>query len=169
MIKSFFSPKQKTFKDRFVEAAAISSGDKQVALDMTYSAMSILSRMLHRLYRDFAKGDVSEKAARTVATVASVIVLSMQRELEPFDIIIDEDKIVAASVALILTSLFNKEGDEVDRYFQYGLNAYKVILSNYGRNDNVKTYFNNIYHMTINYIDTHDDQYLDSNRHIVIR
>ena len=89
VIKSLFTHKQVTFKDKFVEAAIIASGDKKASLDMTYSAISILSKMLHRLYQGFVKSDATEKAARTVATVASIIVLSMQRELEAFDVIID--------------------------------------------------------------------------------
>ena len=70
---------------------------------------------------------------------------------------------------LVLTSVFNKNRADVDKFSQYGINAYKVILSNYGKNEHVKSYFNDIYQMTVNYIDTHDNQYLDHNKHIVIR
>ena len=169
MIKSLFSNKQVTFRDKFVEAAIIAGGDKKASLDMTYSVISILSKMLHRLYLGFVKSDASEKAARTVATVASIIVLSMQRELEAFDVIIDAEQAVIAASTLVLTSVFNKNRADVDKFCQYGINAYKVILSNYGKNEHVKAYFNDIYQMTVNYIDTHDDQYLDNNKHIVIR
>ena len=169
MMASLFAQKQRSFKDKFVEAAVVASGDKKAHLDMTYCAVSILSRMLHELYRDFARDDASEKAARTVATVASIIVLAMQRALEPFEVVIDSEQVVTSAVALTLTTVFRKSRDEAERCCQYGINAYNVVLSNYGRNENIKAYFTDIYNMTINYIDTHDPLYLYGNRQILLR
>lgn len=169
MIKSLLCGKQKSFKEKFIETAIVSGGDKKASLDMTYGAVCILSKMLHRLYRDFLKLEFNEKAARSVATIASIIVLSMERELEAFGVVVDSEQAVLTATILILTSVFERNNADANTYYKSGTNAYKVILSNYGKSESVKSYFNDVYAMTINYIETRDNQYIESCKPLVIK
>ena len=169
MIKSLLGVKKKSFKEKFVEAATASGGGRKASLDMTYGMVCILSKMLHRLYKDFLKNDLNEKAARSVATIASIIALSMEQELEAFGIMVDSEQAILTATILILTSIFKRSQAEVDTYYRAGSNAYKVILSNYGKSESVKSYFNDVHAMTINYIETLDDQYLESCKPLVIK
>lgn len=169
MIKSLLCGKQKSFKENFIEAAQAAGGDRKVSQDMTYGGMCILSRILHKLYKGFSSADFNEKAARSVATIASIIILSMETELELFGLVIDSEQAVLTSTMMILTSIFKRNHPEAEAYYKSGLNAYKVVLSNYGKSENVKTYFNDIHTMTIKYIETRDDRYIESSRSLVIK
>jgi len=169
MIKSLLCGKQKNFKEKFIAAATASSGERKASLDMNYGMICILSKMLHRLYKDFLKSEFNEKAARSVATIASIIVLSMERELEVFGVMVDSEQAVMTATILILTSIFKRNPVEADAYYHLGTNTYKVILSNYNKSESVKSYFNDVHTMTINYIESLDGQYLESCKQLVIK
>jgi len=169
MIKSLLCGKQKNFKEKFLEVANTSSHGKKASLDVTSSAVCVLSKILHRLYKDFLNRDFNEKAARSVATIASIVVLSFERELEVFGVVVDSEQAVLSVSIVILTSIFKRNKEEAGAYCKSGINAYRVVLSNYGKSENVKLYFSDIHKMTINYIDTLDDQYIDTCRQLVIK
>lgn len=169
MIRALLCRKPKSFKEKFIEAAAACGGDKKTSRDMTSGAMCILSKILHRLYKEFSRCDFNERAARSVATIASIIVLSMERDLEAFGVVIDSEQAVLATTIIILTTIFKVNQVEADKYYHSGKNAYKVILSNYGKSESVKSYFNDVHTMTISYIETLDDQYLDSYQQLIIK